>query len=47
MKTSKGLINTGGSKKKDRITRRTPISSINDINDDVSRWMLVAYKLDA
>jgi hypothetical protein len=47
MKTPKRLINTGGYEKKDRITRRIEISSVEDIDDDVTHWLRVAYDLDA
>ncbi|MFN0108056.1 MAG: DUF5655 domain-containing protein [Blastocatellia bacterium] len=41
------LIDTGGFAKKDRITHRIPIASLNEIDDDVKRWLKVAYDLDA
>jgi hypothetical protein len=41
------LIDTGGYAKKDRITHRIPISSISDIDDEVKRWVRVAYEADA
>ena len=47
MGTPERLIDTGGFAKKDRITRRIPISSGADIDDEVLRWMKVAYDLDA
>jgi hypothetical protein len=46
-KTPKRLIDTGGFAKKDRITRRIEISSLDDIDDEVRRWMKVAYEMDA
>ncbi len=46
-KASGRLIDTGGYAKKDRITHRIPISSINDIDDEVKRWLKAAYDLDA
>ena len=46
-KTPKRLINTGGYEKKDRITHRFEISSLNDIDDEVKRWLKVAYDRDA
>jgi hypothetical protein len=46
MKTPARLINTGGFEKKDRITRRIPISSLDEIDDEVKRWLKVAYDLD-
>jgi hypothetical protein len=45
-KTPKRLIDTGGFAKKDRITRRIEISSLGDIDDEVRRWMKVAYDMD-
>ena len=46
-KTPKRLINTGGYEKKDRITHRFKISSLNAIDDEVKRWLRVAYDRDA
>jgi hypothetical protein len=46
MKTPARLINTGGFEKKDRITRRIPISSLDEIDDEVKRWLKIAYDLD-
>lgn len=40
------LIDTGGYAKKDRITHRIPIESAKDIDDEVKRWLRVAYKED-
>jgi hypothetical protein len=40
------LIDTGGFAKKDRITHRIPITSIDDIDDEVKHWMKVAYDRD-
>jgi hypothetical protein len=40
------LIDTGGFAKKDRITHRIPISSLQELNDEVKRWMRVAYEMD-
>lgn len=47
MKTPARLINTGGFEKKDRITHRVPISSLDEIDDEVKHWLKVAYDLDA
>jgi len=47
MKTPKRLIDTGGYQKKDRITHRIEITSLKDIDDDVKRWLKVAYDRDA
>jgi hypothetical protein len=41
------LIDTGGFAKKDRITHRIPIASPADIDGEVSRWLKVAYDMDA
>ncbi len=41
------LIDTGGFAKKDRITHRIPISSLSEIDDEVRRWLKVAYDMDA
>lgn len=47
MKTPKRLIDTGGYAKKDRITHRIEITSVKDIDDEVKRWLRVAYDRDA
>jgi len=41
------LIDTGGFAKKDRITHRIEITSFKDIDDEVKRWLKVAYDRDA
>jgi Domain of unknown function (DUF5655) len=41
------LIDTGGFEKKDRITHRIPITSLDDIDDEVKRWLKTAYDRDA
>jgi hypothetical protein len=41
------LIDTGGFAKKDRITHRIPISSLDEIDDEVKRWLKQAYDRDA
>ena len=41
------LIDTGGYAKKDRITHRIEITSLKDIDDEVKRWLKVAYDRDA
>jgi hypothetical protein len=41
------LIDTGGFKKKDRITHRFAISSVDDINQEVEYWLKLAYERDA
>ena len=40
------LIDTGGFAKKDRITHRIPITSMDDIDDEVKQWLKVAYDRD-
>jgi Domain of unknown function (DUF5655)/Domain of unknown function (DUF4287) len=40
------LVDTGGFAKKDRITHRIPISSPADIDDEVCRWLKMAYEMD-
>ena len=47
MKPTGRLIDTGGFAKKDRITHRIPITSLKDIDDEVKRWLKVAYDRDA
>lgn len=46
-KTPKRLVDTGGFKKKDRITRRIEITSPKDIDGEVKRWLATAYAMDA
>ena len=46
MKPKGRLIDTGGFAKKDRITHRIPISSLDDIDDEVKHWLKVAYDRD-
>jgi hypothetical protein len=41
------LIDTGGYAKKDRITHRIPISSMQDIDGEVKKWLKAAYEADA
>jgi uncharacterized protein DUF5655/uncharacterized protein DUF4287 len=47
MKPTGRLIDTGGFAKKDRITHRIPITSLDDIDDEVKNWLKVAYDRDA
>lgn len=47
MKGGGRLIDTGGFAKKDRITHRIPITSVEEIDDEVKRWLKVAYDRDA
>jgi len=46
MKTPKRLIDTGGYEKKDRITRRIEVRSIDDIDEELQRWLKKAYEMD-
>ena len=46
-KLPKRLIDTGGLEKKDRITHRFAITTVDEIDAEVSRWLKVAYDLDA
>jgi hypothetical protein len=41
------LIATGGFEKKDRITHRVPLESVDQIDAFVEKWMKKAYELDA
>jgi hypothetical protein len=45
-KTPKRLIDTDGFARKDRITHRFEITSLKDIDDEVKRWLKVAYESD-
>ena len=45
-KTPKRLVDTGGFAKKDRITHRFEITSLQDIDTEVKRWLRVAYDRD-
>ena len=47
MKPKRRLIDTGGFAKKDRITHRIPITSLDDIDNEVKQWLKVAYDRDA
>ncbi len=47
MKPTGRLIDTGGYAKKDRITHRIPITSMDDIDNEVTHWLKVAYDHDA
>lgn len=46
MKAKGRLIDTGGFAKKDRITHRIEITSLKDVDDEVKRWLKVAYERD-
>ena len=45
-KLPKRLIDTGGLAKKDRITHRIEITSAEQIDGDVKKWLKTAYDLD-
>ena len=45
-KLPKRLIDTGGLAKKDRVTHRIEISSVEQIDDEVKKWLKTAYDLD-
>lgn len=40
------LIDTGGYAKKDRITHRIPLESVDEVDDFVREWMGRAYEMD-
>jgi hypothetical protein len=40
------LIDTGGHAKKDRITHRIEITSVDDVDDFVEKWLRRAYEMD-
>lgn len=46
MKTAKRLVDTGGFAKKDRITRRIALTSVEEIDAEVERWIRKAYEMD-
>jgi len=46
-KLPKRIIDTGGLAKKDRITHRISIESVNEIDAEVKKWLRTAYDLDA
>jgi hypothetical protein len=41
------LIDTGGFAKKDRITHRIPVTRLEEIDEDLLRWLQTAYDMDA
>jgi hypothetical protein len=43
----KRLIPTGGLEKGDRITHRIEVQGLDDIDDELRRWLKRAYDLDA
>jgi hypothetical protein len=46
LEASGRLIDTGGFAKKDRITHRIPIATLNDIDEEVDRYLRMAYDRD-
>jgi hypothetical protein len=46
-KMPKRIIDTGGLAKKDRITHRIPLDSVDEIDDEVKKWLKIAYDLGA
>lgn len=46
-KLPKRIIDTGGLAKKDRITHRVELKSVDEINGEVKKWLRTAYDLDA
>jgi len=47
VKFTSRLKDTGGLKKKDRITHKVEITSLSDIDADVKKWLRMAYDRDA
>jgi hypothetical protein len=45
-KVPKRLLDTGGLQKGDRITHRIPLTTVDEIDDEVQKWMRIAYELD-
>lgn len=45
-KLPKRLIDTRGLAKKDRITHRIELTSLDQIDDEVKEWLKAAYELD-
>jgi hypothetical protein len=45
-KLPKRIIDTGGLAKKDRITHRIELKSVDDIDTEVKEWLKTAYDLD-
>ena len=46
-KLSKRIIDTGGLAKRDRITHRIELKSVEEIDAEVKKWLRRAYELDA
>lgn len=45
-KLPKRVIDTGGLAKKDRITQRIPVGSVDEIDAEMTKWLKPAYDLD-
>jgi hypothetical protein len=45
-KAPKRLINTGGFERKDRITHRIEITTVEEFDDEAKTWMKKAYEMD-
>jgi hypothetical protein len=45
-KLPKRLVDTGGLAKKDRITHRIELTSMDQIDQEVAKWLKIAYSLD-
>jgi hypothetical protein len=43
---TKRLLDTGGLAKKNRITHRVALTSVDDIDDEVKAWLRRAYDMD-
>ncbi len=41
------LIDTGGFARRDRISHRIPLTSVEEIDDELKRWLKKAYDMDA
>lgn len=41
------LVDTGGLAHGDRITHRIPLHALDEVDDEVARWLRTAYELDA
>lgn len=42
----KRIVPTGGAEKRDRITHRVDITSLQEVDDEIARWLKAAYGLD-
>jgi hypothetical protein len=40
------LIDTGGAAKKDRITHKIEVTSVDQVDAELVKWLQVAYDLD-